>query len=346
MKIVVLAGGLSSERDISLRTGTKVCGALRARGHQAVLVDLYLGFQEIDSTPDAIFEDMPELKPLVFTGVAPDLEDIRASRRLESKSLFGEGVLEVCQKADVVFLALHGECGEDGRIQATFDLLGISYTGSGYRGSAIAMDKRLTKELMKHHGIRTPEWVTFTYTEEDIPAIVAGATVPCVVKVPRGGSSIGVYIIKELDKMADALRACLKFDNTIIIEQFVEGSEFTCGVLEDRPLPSVEIATDNYDYANKYNGKTREYCPGRTTPELEQTMQETALAVHRMLGLTTYSRSDFLITKEGEVYCLECNTLPGMTDTSLVPQEAAAIGISYEELCERIVLDGLRQRRR
>ncbi len=341
MKIVVLAGGLSTERNISLASGTKVCAALRRKGHQAVLVDLFLGTESIDAPADSLFDLLPELEPVTFTGVAPDLEAVKASRKWKSKSVFGPGVLELCQQADVVFLALHGECGEDGRVQAAFDLFGIPYTGSGYRGSAIAMDKRLTKELMKVHGIKTPEWQVFRGTETEIPAMLPRISVPCVVKVPRGGSSLGVVIVKKEEELEPALRSCLAMDSTIIVEQYIEGRELTCGVLEGRALPSVEIATADYSYANKYNGRTVEICPGRVSPEIEKRMGDTALAVHNMLGLSTYSRSDFMVTDEGEVYCLECNTLPGMTDTSLVPQEAAAVGIGYEELCERIVMGAL-----
>jgi D-alanine-D-alanine ligase len=341
MKIVVLAGGLSSERNISLASGTKVCGALRSRGHRAVLLDLYLGTETLGGDPSQVFDQLPELKPVQFSGVAPDLEAVKAGRKWKSKSVFGPGVLELCQQADVVFLALHGECGEDGRVQATFDLLGIPYTGSGYRGSAIAMDKRLTKELMKVHGIKTPDWQVFHGETDSVEDILAQVSAPCVVKVPRGGSSLGVVIVKEQAGLREAVESCLSMDSTIIVEQFIQGREFTCGVLEDRALPSVEIATADYSYENKYNGNTVEICPGRVEPEIEKIMGDTALAVHKMLGLSTYSRSDFMITEDNQVYCLECNTLPGMTDTSLVPQEAAAVGIGYEELCEKLVLAAL-----
>jgi D-alanine-D-alanine ligase len=341
MKIIVLAGGLSTERNISLATGTKVCAALRRNGHQAVLLDLYLGTETLGAPAENVFEQLPELQPVKFSGVAPDLEAVKASRQWKNKSVFGPGVLELCQQADVVFLALHGECGEDGRVQATFDLLGIPYTGSGYRGSAIAMDKRLTKELMKVHGIKTPDWQVFHGETDSVEEILSKIAAPCVVKVPRGGSSLGVVIVKESAQLREAVESCLAMDSTIIVEEFIEGREFTCGVLQGKALPSVEIATADYSYENKYNGNTVEICPGRVTPEIEKQMGDTALAVHEMLGLSTYSRSDFMITEDNQVYCLECNTLPGMTDTSLVPQEAAAVGIGYEELCQRIVEDAL-----
>ena len=345
MKIVVLCGGLSTERNVSLSSGTKICAALRAKGHQAVLVDVFLGLEDCEGGLSALFERLPELKPARVSNQAPDLEAVRASRRDQSPSLFGPGVLELCRMADLVFIALHGECGEDGRIQAAFDLLGIPYTGSGYRGSAVAMDKGMTKVMMAAHGIPTPTWEMVTYDEADIPELARRLPVPCVVKIPRGGSSIGVSIVKEREELTPALKAMLELDQTVLVEQYIQGREFTCGVLEGRALPSVEIVpqVEFYDYESKYQpGATQEICPGRTTPEVEAELGRIALAVHQMLGLRTYSRCDFMVDDQDRVYCLEVNTLPGMTPTSLVPQEAAAVGISYEELCQRIVLDALR----
>ena len=345
MKIVVLAGGLSTERNVSLSSGTKICSALRSRGHKAVLVDVFLGLEEGQEPEESLFDHLPELKEVKVSNQAPDLDAVRRSRKGDSKSLFGRGVLELCQLADVVFIALHGECGEDGRIQATFDLLGIPYTGSGYRGSAVAMDKGMTKAMMAAHPIRTPSWETFTYEEKDIPELAQRLKVPWVVKVPKGGSSIGVVIVRERDQLEGALRSCLTLDHTVVVEEYIQGREFTCGVLGDRALPSVEIVpqVEFYDYESKYQpGATLEICPGRTTPELEKEMGEMTLAVHNMLGLKTYSRCDFMVDEQNVPWCLEVNTLPGMTPTSLVPQEAAAIGISYEDLCERILTDALK----
>lgn len=344
MKIVVLCGGLSTERKISFSSGTKVCAALRARGHQAVLVDLFMGLEDVTGDPASLFENLPELAPVEFDGQAPDLDAVRASRKWKSPSLFGKGVLEICQMADIVFIALHGQNGEDGRVQATFDMLGIPYTGSGYLGAGMAMDKTITKQMVEPAGVRTPAYAHYSYTEKDIPQIVAKTQIPCVVKTPEGGSSVGVYIIKEADQLVPALREALKYGHEVLIEQYIEGREFTCAVLMDRALPSVEIAPLErfYDYSNKYKaGATQEICPGRCTPEVEKTMGEYALKVHKTLGLRTYSRSDFMVDADNTVWFLEVNTLPGMTPTSLVPQEAAAVGISYEELCEIVVRDGL-----
>ena len=349
MKIVVLCGGLSTERNISIISGTKICGALRRKGHQAVLVDMFLGLENMDesiiSAPEQLFEQLPELKPAVFNGEAPDLEAVKASRKWKDSSIFGRGVLEICKKADIVFVALHGANGEDGRVQAAFDLMGIRYTGSGYTGAAMAMDKILTKTLVRPAGIRTPDWKEYHGVHKSqIPAIAAECKVPCVVKMPTGGSSIGVYIVREQKDLEPALYEARKYSRDILVEQYIEGKEYTNAVLLDKALPCVEIVPKigGYDYSNKYSaGATEEICPGRLSEEAAKEMGEMALGAHKALGLRTYSRSDFLVTEDGTIYFLEVNTLPGMTPTSLVPQEAAAVGISYEDLCETIVKDAM-----
>ena len=352
MKIVVLCGGLSTERNISFLSGNKVCRALRARGHKAVLVDLFMGLEDVTDDSASLFDELPALAPLSFDGTAPDLEAVKESRKWKSPSMFGKGVLEICRMADIVFVALHGMNGEDGRVQATFDMLGIPYTGSGYLGAAIAMDKMLTKEMIKDKGVRTPAWKTFhagaITSDEDLKQtaekIASEIEAPCVVKTPTGGSSVGVYIVTSQDGIRPAVEKCLTFGPDILVEQMIDGREFTCAVLGDRALPSVEIVpkVDFYNYENKYKAcATEEICPGRCTPEVEKQMGEMALRVHEVLGLRTYSRSDFIVDKYDNAWFLEVNTLPGMTPTSLVPQEAAAVGISYEELCEFIISEGL-----
>ena len=233
MKIVVLCGGLSTERNISFLSGTKVCRALRKRGHQAVLVDLFMGLEDVEGEPAELFKNLPPLKDLTFDGSAPDLKAVRKARKWKSPSLFGKGVLEICREADIVFVALHGMNGEDGRVQATFDMLGIPYTGSGYLGAAIAMDKMLTKEMVKDKGVRTPAWKTFNAgaitSEEDIvksaQEIAAKIEAPCVVKTPTGGSSVGVYIVTSQDAVRPAVEKCLGFGPDILVEQMIEGRE-------------------------------------------------------------------------------------------------------------------------
>ena len=339
MKIAVLCGGLSMERNVSLSSGTLICKALRAKGHRAVLVDMFFGLEGYEGEPEALFENLPPLADVSVSEEAPDLDAVRASRVWKSPSLIGKGVLELCQLADVVFLGLHGACGEDGRIQAALDLLGVPYTGSGYLGSALAMDKDLTKQIIAPLGVRTPAWKTHTYTEEEIPGIVAQTQLPVVVKPVDSGSSIGVSIANTEAELADALKANLGLER-VVVEQYVKGREIDVGVLDGVALPSIEIIPKQgfYDYVNKYQaGATLEICPTPIDPEIESRLGEVALTVHNALGLKGYSRSDYIVDEKGDIYFLEINTLPGMTPTSLMPQEAAAVGIDYNTLCQRIV---------
>ena len=338
MKIVVLCGGLSMERDVSISSGTLICDALRKLGHQAVLVDMFMGLEDYEGDLNDLFANLPPLKEARVPVEAPDLEKVIASRKWKSPSRVGKRVFELCQLADVVFLGLHGACGEDGRIQAALDLMGVKYTGSGYLGSALAMDKDLTKRLIAGTGVKTPEWQVVDYAEGDIPEIVKNAKLPCVVKPVDSGSSIGVAIPETAAELEAALIENLKYGR-VLIEQYVHGREIDVGVLGGRALPSIEIIPKHgfYDYKNKYQaGATVEICPTPIDPAIEKRLGEAALKVHRALGLSAYSRSDFIVDGE-EVYFLEINTLPGMTPTSLMPQEAAAVGVDYESLCKKVI---------
>ena len=253
MKIVVMCGGLSMERDVSISSGTLICGALRKLGHQAVLVDMFMGLEDYEGDLNDLFANLPPLKEARVPVEAPDLEKVIASRKWKSPSRVGKRVFELCQLADVVFLGLHGACGEDGRIQAALDLMGVKYTGSGYLGSALAMDKDLTKRLIAGTGVKTPEWQTVDYAEGDIPEIVKNAKLPCVVKPVDSGSSIGVAIPETAAELEAALIENLKYGR-VLIEQYVHGREIDVGVLGDRALPSIEIIPKHgfYDYKNKY----------------------------------------------------------------------------------------------
>ena len=344
MKIVVLAGGLSPERNVSLSSGCKVCAALRERGHEVAFIDMYLGTRE---DPEALF-GAPIPAELTRIGrQAPDLEAVRASRSGEADGQFGPGVLSLCRLADIVFLALHGTCGEDGRVQAAFDLMGIPYTGAGCLGSAIAMDKDLTKRIVAPLGVVTPKWELVKYTAQDIPALTRRLDTPCVVKPVASGSSIGVSIVHDQSALSAALAGGLAFGGACVVEQYIAGREIQVGILEDRALPSIEIIpkTGFYDYENKYQpGAAEEITPAPIPASWEKRLGEAALSVFHALGLSVYSRADFMVTEDGTPWFLEINTLPGMTPTSLLPQEAAAVGIGYGELCERIIEASLRAR--
>ena len=344
MKIVVLAGGLSPERNVSLSTGTMVTEALRGQGHRAALVDLYFGLEDDAGALEELFDADVSAAAKRISRQAPDLEQVKAARRDKSPSLFGPNVLELCRLADVVFLALHGACGEDGRVQAAFDLLGIPYTGAGYLGSAIAMDKDLTKRVVAPLGVKTPAWMLVESDGMDIDAVIAQAKLPCVVKPDDSGSSIGVSIANDAAELRTALEAAAREGSRILIEQYVRGREVQIGILGDKALPSIEIipAVGFYDYRNKYQpGAAKEITPAEIPAETEQRLADAALTVFRALNLSAYSRADFILDDAGELWFLEINTLPGMTPTSLVPQEAAAVGISYSELCEQIIAAAL-----
>lgn len=344
MKIVVLCGGLSMERNVSITSGTLICRALRDMGHQAVLVDMFYGLEGCDTPIERLFDDLPPLAESHVAQAEPDLEAVKASRRWKSPSMVGRGVFELCALADVVFLGLHGACGEDGRIQAALELMGIPYTGSGYLGSALAMDKDLAKQLAAAAGVRTPKWQMVYYDREDTLMQAASIGLPCVVKPVDSGSSIGVAIAHNQKELSDALEANRPLGR-VIVEQYVRGREIDVGVLKGEGLPSIEIIPKHgfYDYVNKYQaGATVEICPSPIEPAIEAELRRVAVKVHRLLGLRTYSRSDYIVDEKGDVYFLEINTLPGMTPTSLMPQEAAAAGINYQSLCQIILDDAMK----
>ena len=344
MKIVVLGGGISTERHVSLVSGTSVCKALRSLGHKAIFVDMFLGLEDYEGSLEAAF-DAPDgfCGSVAIEKEAPDLAAVRASRRDKSPSRLGKNVLAVCALADCVFLGLHGADGEDGKIQAALDLLGVPYTGSDCLSSAMASDKAVSKRIMESCGVLTPKWSEITYSEADIPALRESLPVPCAVKVVGGGSSIGVALPDTRDELEDALRDILQYGNRVIVEEKIQGRELTQPVLGDRYLSTIEIVPPEgmtFDYVAKYQSgalAARELCPAPITEEEHRLVGEAALKLHRALGLSVYSRTDFILDKEGRAWCLEVNNLPGMTPASLIPKAAAVAGISYGELCEKIV---------
>ena len=338
MKVLVLAGGLSPERNVSMSSGAMVCQALRARGHQAALMDLFYGLDGALSGAPLYAAPIPDSFKQVDKE-APNLEAVKARREGDSPSVIGPGVLDMCAGADIVFLALHGTCGEDGRIQAVLDLMGVPYTGAGCLGSAIAMNKDLTKRLVAGL-VKTPRWETAAVTEENIEELMERTKLPAVVKPIASGSSIGVYIVKTAAELKEALEKSARLGGRTIIEEYIQGQEIQVAVLGDKALPSIEIIPKAgfYDYANKYQpGAAREVCPARIPTSWEKAVGEAALTVFRAIGLSVYARADFIVASDGTPYFLEINTLPGMTPTSLVPQEAEAVGMDYGELCESII---------
>ena len=336
MNIVVLAGGLSPERDVSLSSGTMACNALLSLGHKAILVDLFFGLPDWDGETD-LFADAKPLQPYRVSAYEPDLPALRRSREAGYNDYIGLNVPELCAKADIVYMGLHGDCGENGELQAFFDAHHICYTGSGPDGCRAAMDKWISKQIFEQNGVLTPKGILLT---KAAPYEIDRLPVPCVVKPCNGGSSIGVSVVQRREDLADALALAFSKEPTILVEEYIKGRELSCGILGDRALPPIEIIPLHgfYDYKNKYQaGAAREVTPAEISDASTETIQAIAKRVFDLLGLSVYGRIDFLLTERGEAYCLEANTLPGMTPTSLLPQEAAVIGYSYEQLCDTIV---------
>jgi len=336
MKIVVLAGGTSTERDVSLISGKKIYEALKGNGHEVVLIDVYLGYEGEDFA-QAFSMEKDWAKEIGQIGEkAPDLESIRALRKDGGRSFFGPHVLDICEQADIVFMGLHGANGEDGKVQAALDLHGIKYTGSGYMGAALSMDKGISKQHFRQNNIPTPQGFTLKKGE----TLTQDVIYPAVVKTCCGGSSVGVYMANNEDEFKTALQEAFQYENQVVVEQFIKGREFSVGVIDKKALPVIEIAPLQgfYDYKNKYQaGSTVETCPADLSKEATEKMQKIAEDVFEALHLEAYARMDFLMQEDGEIFCLEANTLPGMTPTSLLPQEAAAIGMDFPTLCEKLI---------
>lgn len=338
MNIVVLAGGTSTERDVSLITGTKVYEALKQNGHNVILVDLYMGLEEMDTVPADIFTmEYNWLKNINgITAQNPDIEQVKAMRKDKSDNMFGAHVIEACQMSDMVFMALHGSNGEDGRIQATFDLMGIKYTGTGYLSSALAMDKGISRKFFQSAGVPVAAGTTMTKDSD----ASSWSAYPCIVKPCCGGSSVGVSIAQNEEDFKKALDAAFAFENEVVVEQFIEGREFSVGIIEGKALPIIEIAPLQgfYDYKNKYQaGSAVETCPAVLTEAQTKEMQGYAELAYESLGIEAYARVDFMMDKDNKMYCLEANTLPGMTPTSLMPQEAKVLGYDFVQLCELLI---------
>lgn len=336
MNIVILAGGLSPERDVSLVTGSTVCEALRENGHNVILMDVFMGREGDDAAH--WFEKSREVSMTVsgIAETAPDLAAVKASRADQSNCFFGPNVIALCQAADIVFMALHGENGENGKIQAAFDLFGIRYTGSDYLSSAIAMNKELAKKVLAAGGVPVPRGFSVKKGVETCKQ----PGFPCVVKPCCGGSSIGVSIVNDQQEYERALEEAFRWEHEVVVEQYIEGREFSVCVMDGKALPIIEIAPVSgfYDYKNKYQaGSAVETCPAEIPAVQTKKMQEYAELAAKVIGLDTYSRMDFLMDEDGRMYCLEANTLPGMTPTSLIPQEAAAVGVGYNQLCEQLI---------
>lgn len=324
MRVTVLMGGTSAERDVSLASGLRVAQALRTRGYDVVAVDTARG---VLSARDE--QAMLEGGRVVKT-VPPDVQALaRMNRALPA-------TLDHLVDTDVIFLALHGGTGEDGTIQALLDLTGIPYTGSGHLASALAMDKELSKQLFRSAGVPTADWLMAPATADEVERAVR---FPVIVKPSKQGSTVGLSLVRDPALLQEAIAEAFTHDDEVMIEAFVPGRELTVGILGGEALPVGEIipVKELYDYECKYTpGMAQEIFPADLTAEQTAEVQELAKLAYAALKLSGCARIDFRMTPTGDFYCLEANTLPGMTETSLIPQAAAAAGVSFPELCDRI----------
>lgn len=346
MKIIVLAGGLSTERDVSLTSSAGICRTLLEKGHDAFLLDVFMGLPYDADKLEEVFT-LPGHGLDIVKNIGteePDLAAVKASRPDQSDCFLGPNVIELCRMADITFLGLHGGEGENGKLQATFDLLGIKYTGPNSLGCAIAMHKGVTKQVFMESGVPTPNGVCIHKNKNKKDLESLGLSLPVVVKPCSGGSSIGVYIVHTEEEYCSALEKSFRYEDELVIEEYIKGREFACGIIDDKALPPIEIIpkTGFFDYANKYqDGATEEVCPANISEELTGKMMDYTVRAFHALKLDVYSRADFLLDDTGNLYCLEMNTLPGMTAASLLPKEARAIGIEYGDLCELIIQKSL-----
>jgi D-alanine-D-alanine ligase len=325
MRIVVLFGGASEERDVSIASAAQVIPALRSRGHEVIAIDTATG-----RLPAAAEQR------LLSSGVAPMPPSACAMESARLHPFAVNPSTADSRDIDVVFLALHGRAGEDGRLQAILDLAGLRYTGSNHIASAAAMDKDLSKRLVRSAGVPTADWLMCPVSARHVEEVLGW---PVIVKPNKQGSTVGVSLVRQAADLQSAIQAARQFDDEVMVERFVAGREFTVGILEDRALPVGEIIAPRtvFDYQAKYQPHgAHEVFPADIPEPAALNMQDHALRAHRVLKMGVYSRVDFRCDSQGKCWCLEVNSLPGLTATSLLPQAARAAKISFTELLERI----------
>ena len=333
MNITVLLGGVSAERDVSLSSGLRIAVGLRDRGHTVTCLD----------PAEGVLSRATEAR-LLASGVGSAPPTLEALAGLGSRSLSPTlATLPEVTSADCVFIALHGGQGEDGTVQALLDMAGVRYTGSRHLASALAMDKHLTKVLLRAAGVATPPWMMappLGTGTVDAAEVFRQLDWPVVVKPSKQGSTVGLSIVREPSELQPAIAEAFRYDDEVMIERFVAGRELTVGILGDEVLPTIEIkpVKELYDYECKYTPGMAEEFVAELTPDIQAKLADQARRSFSALKLRGYARIDFRLDPSGQPWCLEANTLPGMTPTSLIPQAAAAAGVLFPELCERIVL--------
>lgn len=326
----MVTGGSTAERDVALAGAGQVAAALRRQDLDVTVVDTCAGVLDAESERRLLAEDVDREPP-----------SADALAKLASREDFAALVtLDAVRRADAIFVVLHGEPGEGGRLQGLFELAGLPFVGSDALGSTLAMDKDIAKRLMRDVGVATAEWIRWPDRGSADPRRVEALGLPLVVKPSRVGSTVGLTVIDALSELEAAVALARRFDDTVLVESFVDGRELTVGVLGDEALAVGEIRPRHriFDYECKYTpGMTEEIFPAPIDDAMRDHLRALALEVHRGLRLRDVSRIDFRIGTNDVPYCLEANTLPGMTTASLLPQSAAAAGIDFDALCLRMV---------
>ena len=333
MKVAVLMGGTSDERDVSLASGAQVARALRETGHDVVAIDTGRGVLTGDEEARLLGEGVAAQPPRL--GELASLDEGHTVALTRDPSL---------EDVDVYFVALHGGSGEDGTIQALLDVAGVAYTGSDRLGCALAMDKEVTKRLLRDAGIPTPDWLSGMRAPSDVESALG---YPVIVKAAGGGSSLRLVLAHDREELVAAIEEAESWDDLVLFERFHAGRELTVGIVGHKPLPVGEIIPEHeiFDYECKYQpGMAEEVFPADISTELSDELQSLALRVHVALRLRDFSRVDFIVDDEGGIWCLEANALPGLTANSLLPKAASAAGTTFGELCDRLI--GLASQRR
>lgn len=340
MNIILITGGPSAEREVSIATSKSILNVLRESGHNVKVIDPVNG-DELVSENDVL--------SLKINKDFPSSEEIKEIQKTSNRNILRCFNSRIFENADIAFLGVHGKFGEDGRLQTLLELRGIKYTGSGVFSSAISMDKDLSKVLCRSIGIDTPDWFSFSANDysnaDDLNKRIAKEIeYPCVIKPNDEGSTVGLSIVQpdvEDIQLKSSVELAFRYSDKVIAEKYIRGRELTVAVLGDEALPVVEIIPDGgfYDYEHKYTkGMTQYICPAKLNMTAEKEVKEKALKLHRLFGCKVYSRIDFMYDENtGKQYFLEINTLPGMTSTSLVPKSAAAAGMSFRALIDKIL---------
>ena len=332
MNIALIVGGLSSEREVSLASGRGILKALREKGHNVKVIDPIYGEEEISE--DIIFQKL-------ITKEYPSLESLEKLKKESARNVLSCINSKQFDDIDIAFLGLHGKYAEDGKIQTIFEMRGIKYTGTDVFSSAIALDKDYSKIIFVYNGIRTAKWMVAT--KNSVPSfddMIGKLGVPFVVKPNDEGSTVGLTIVKEKADYNDAIALALQYTDKLMLEKYIKGRELTVSVVGEKAYPVVEIKPKNgfYDYAHKYTkGMTEYVCPAEISKEITKEALSMGLSAHKALGCKVYSRVDFILSEDEKLYCLEVNTLPGMTELSLVPKAAKALNIGFSDLIEDII---------